>query len=166
MWQKFLIIILFFYIFALLQNSFFSHFNLFGAVPNLIFLFFFLLVFFLGKNNIYQVVFLAAIAGFFLDVFSFTYLGFSIVLLLIIGFLLKKTQSLLKNRQDNYSFIYFLPLFIIFLLIYNAFSGMTFSSQVIFSIIYNSLAVSVLYYFYKKFFHEAVDDRQLNLFKL
>ena len=113
-----MVIILLFYFLALLQNSFFTHFNLLGAVPNLVFILFFLLVFFEKKKKNYLIVPLAIVAGFFLDIFSYTYIGPSIVLLIITGIVLKKIQSLLKNRADNCPFIYFLPLFLIFFVVY------------------------------------------------
>jgi len=162
MWKKLLVIILLFYLLALLQNSFFAHFNLFGTAPNLVFIFFFLLVFFEKKENNYQVILFAIIAGAFLDIFSYTYIGPSIVLLVIIGILLKNVQSLLKNREDNRPFIYFLPLFIIFLLAYNLLLDLylyfldpnkiavIISTKIIFSLIYNSFIASVSFYLYKK----------------
>jgi len=116
MWQKYLFIILIFYLFALLQNSFFSYYSLLGAVPNLVFIFFFLLVFFSAhgwENFVYAIT-----AGIFLDLLSYTYIGPSIVLLIVIGFLLKKTQLLLVNKGDNYPFVYFAPLFVIFFAVY------------------------------------------------
>ena len=119
MWFKYLIIILLLYFFALLQNSFFAHFNLFGAVPNLVFVFFFLLVFFEKPDKNLRVIFYAIIAGLFLDVFSCAYLGASIILLIIIGFLIKKIQSLLKEKKDKHPFVYFLSLFLISLAIYD-----------------------------------------------
>lgn len=161
MWQKTLVIIFLFYFFALLQNSFFTHFNLFGVIPNLVFIIFFLLVFFERKDNNYQIIFLAITAGIFLDIFSFTYIGPSIISLIIIGILLKNAQSLLKNKRDIYPFIYFLPLFIIFLLIYNLLSDlylyfldpnkiiMAFSAETVFSVIYSSFIASLLFYIYK-----------------
>jgi len=115
-----LVIILLFYFLALLQNSFFTHFNLLGSVPNLVFILFFLLVFFEKKKKNYLIIPLAIVAGLFLDIFSYTYIGPSIVLLIIIGIVLKKIQSLLKNREDNYPFVYFLPLFLICFAVYEA----------------------------------------------
>jgi rod shape-determining protein MreD len=111
MWIKYLIIILLFYLFALLQNSFFAHLNLFGAVPNFIFITFFLLVFFGKKDSYYRVIFYAVLAGLFLDIFSSVYIGISMVLLIIIGAAIKKTQSLLKEKKAVYPFVYFLTLF-------------------------------------------------------
>jgi rod shape-determining protein MreD len=162
MWQKTLVIILLFYIFALLQSSFFSHFVLFGAVPNLIFIFFFLLAFFVKKDRNYQIIYLAAMAGILLDISFFAYLGPSIIILMFIGFLLKKTQSLLKNRQDNYPFVYFLPLFLIFFVVYEALimvylhffdsshALIAFDTRFVSGIVYSSVFASVLFYIHKK----------------
>jgi rod shape-determining protein MreD len=162
MWQKILFIILLFYIFALLQGSFFTHFNLFGAAPNLVFILFFLLVFFIKKDRSYQIIYLAAIAGVLLDISSYTYLGPSIIILMAAGFLLKKTQSLLKNRQDNYPFAYFLPLFVLFFTVYEvslivylrffdpSHALISFDLKFIIGVIYNSIVASVLFLIYKK----------------
>ncbi|MCX6718369.1 MAG: rod shape-determining protein MreD [Candidatus Staskawiczbacteria bacterium] len=147
MFKKLLVIIFLFYFFALLQSSFLSHFSLFGAVPNLVFILFFLLVFFEEGNN-YQIIIWSAIAGIFLDLFSYTYLGLSVVLLIIFGFLLKKVQSLLKDTEDKYPFVYFLPLFIISLLAYN----FLLRTEIIFSVVYSSVIASVFFYIYRIIF--------------
>lgn len=170
MWQKVLVIILLFYFFALLQNSFLPYFNLFGAVPNLVFIFFSLIIFFedrpKGFQTNYQIIFWAVTAGFFLDILSYTYIGPSTVLLIAIGFTLKKLQSLLKNRDDNYPLIYFLPLSIGLLLTYNLLMGLylyfldpnkitiAFGLGTLFMVIYNLLAASAFFYLYKKFFRD------------
>ena len=174
MWKKTLFLLILFYFFALLQGSFFIHFSLFGAVPNLVFALFFILAFFEGNSvrnqwgsqghtpHGYWIFIWAVVAGFFLDVLSYTYIGVSIATLVILGFLLKKTQSLLKNKADNYPFVYFLPLFLIFFTLYE-FSLMAFvhffdSSHAIISldfnflteIIYNGFIASVFFCIYKK----------------
>jgi cell shape-determining protein MreD len=130
-------------------------------VPNLVFILFFTLAFFENKNKNYLIVFYAVLAGILLDVFSYTYLGPAIILLIIIGFLLKKAQALLKNRQNTFPFAYFLPLFIIFLSAYDFILDVylkfldpgrisTFSATgIIFSIIYNSAIASMLFFIYK-----------------
>jgi len=87
-WIKIILTIISLYFLAVLQNSFFTQFSFFGAVPNLVFIFFFLLLFFSNKN--WEIIFFAAAAGFFLDIFSYIFLGASAVLLLFIGFLAKR----------------------------------------------------------------------------
>ena len=117
MWKKLLIIALVFYALALLQNAFFIHFRILGAVPDLVFIFFILLVFFSapgGPASGWQVFFYAIMAGLILDIFSFTYICPSIFILAITAFLLKKAQALLKNRQESRPLVYFLPLFLLF----------------------------------------------------
>ena len=162
MWKKPLVIILLFYIFALLQSSFFYYFSFFGIVPNLVFILFFLLVFFEKKSSDYKIILFAVIGGILLDILSYTYLGPSIVLLIAIGFLLKNIQLLLKNRQDSHPFVYFLPLFIIFLLAYSTLMDLClyflnpskvifyFDAKIFLSLFYNSLIASLLFFIYKK----------------
>ena len=162
MWLKSIFIIILFYFFAVLQNSFFAHFSLFGAVPNLVFIFFFLLIFF-QKNNGYRNIFLYSIfAGLFLDIFSYTYLGVSVILLLLIGLIIKKVKSLLQENKDNeFPFIYFLPLFIISLILYDSlliifvakFNLMlaltSFNRGFIAEVIYNLVISCLAFYLYK-----------------
>ena len=149
-WQKVLVIIFLFYIFALLQNSFFTYFSIFGVIPNFVFILFFLLVFFTGKNHPYQILSLALLAGIFLDIFSNNYFGKYIILLLIIGFLIKKTQTLLKSLNDNFPFVYFLPLFLIYYIIFKIFSSFSFNFGFLVAIIYNSILASLFYYIFKR----------------
>ena len=116
---KFLFITFLFYFFALLQNSFFIHYNIFGNYLNLVFILFFLLVFFAGKNKNQKIIVFSLLSGILLDFFSYSKLGISIALFLIIGFSLKCILSLLKNKKDNiFPFSYFLPLFFIFFILY------------------------------------------------
>jgi rod shape-determining protein MreD len=102
-----------------LQSSFLVHFNLFGAVPNLVFILFFLTIFFTKERINYTTIIYAVVAGLFLDIFSYTPLGLSIVLLLIISYLEKNIQNYLKEGKDNYPLTYFLPIFLIFFVLYN-----------------------------------------------
>jgi rod shape-determining protein MreD len=111
MWVKIFISAILLYFIALLQNSFFVYFNIFGAVPNFIFIFFFLIVFLNQKENYYETIFYSLLAGFFLDVFSSFRMGVSIVALLIIGILIKKIILMLKKNEREYPFIYFIAIF-------------------------------------------------------
>lgn len=168
MWKKYFIIVILFYLSTLLQNSFFIHFNLFGVSPNLVFILFFLLIFFsVGARHRWypgwEEIFFAVTAGILLDIFFHAYLGMSVVLLIIVAFLLKNTQLLLKSRKDRFPFIYFAPLFIIFLLVYNFLFDLLsyflyqsrittiFATITIFVIIYNLFIASVFFYIYKIF---------------
>ncbi len=173
MWKKILSIIFLFYLFALLQSSFFSHFDLFGAVPNLVFILFFIVVFFEEKTNNYFIIVSAIMAGIFLDISSYTIIGPSIILLTVIGLLLKKFQLLLKNTGDSHPFVYFLPLFAVSFLIYN-FSkelylyfvdssriAVHFGFPEIFLLIYNALVASILFFVYRKFINYTSNGKDL-----
>ncbi len=149
MLKKILFIIFFFYIFALLQNSFFIHFNFFGSAPNLIFVFFFLLVFF-EKDNFYQIIFLGFLAGLFLDFFSYNYIGPSIVLLIVIGLLAKKTQLLLKNMENKFPFVYFLPIFLVSSVAYQILAAMSFDLRIIVQATYNLFFAIIGFSIFKK----------------
>ena len=91
--KNILILVIVFYIFILLQNSFLIYFNIGGMVLNLIFIAVVLLNLFEkpeGKLGFWS----AFIGGFFLDVFSEGFLGFYILILLtasvFIKFIIKK----------------------------------------------------------------------------
>jgi rod shape-determining protein MreD len=162
MWKKILITTLLFCFFALLQDSFFTHFILFGAVPNLVFALFFTFAFFAKKIDSHEIISLAIIAGFFLDIFSYTFIGPSIFSLIIVGILLKKIQSALTTRDETYPFSYFLPLFIIFLLLNDLLIGlyahfvdanklvMSYDKTIISYAIYSSIFASIFFLIYKK----------------
>lgn len=177
-WIKYPIIAILFYLFAVLQNSFFAHFSLFGAVPNLVLIFFISFVFLEQKNSYYPVIFYAICAGLFLDFFSYTYFGVSMILLLALGLLIKKTQTLLQEKRDNkFPLMYFLPLFTVSLLIYDLLFSIFINSfrfeQILLNfnlsyaveVIHNLLIAFVVFYILKKFFRFSFDNRQLSLFK-
>jgi len=102
-----------FYLFALLQSSFFIYFSLFGVVPNFVFILFFCLIFFGRKDSRWHIILPAILAGFLLDAFSAIPMGISIILLTIIGFFVKKMQSMLKDSDKKYPFWYFVWLFLV-----------------------------------------------------
>jgi len=158
-----IITIFLFYFFALLQSSFFIYFNLFGAIPNLIFTLFFILVFFSKKDSYYITIFYAILAGLFLDIFSVSQLGISIILLMIIGVLIKKMQSSLNEKPDNYPFVYFLSLFLVSFLAYclmlkaslyflnPGFAVITLNYKFLAEIIYSLFFAVIGFYIGKKF---------------
>ncbi len=106
--------------------------------PNLVFAFFFLLVFFEPRGRWFSVVSYGVIAGFFLDVFSYHYLGISVVLLLVIALLLKKSEDLLHRGNEEHPLLHFIVLFIAsfiaFVVISNSISwatGQILASQIV-----------------------------------
>ena len=171
-WLWPLITIIFFYFFALLQTSFFIYYNFLGAIPNLVFVLFFVLVFFSPKDSYYRTVFLAVTAGVFLDIFSAHNLGISILLLIIIGVLIKKFQSSLKEKKLGYPLSYFLVLFLVSFLAYSLLIkvGLYFlisepiiinlSTGFLAELIYNlAFAVLAFIIFKKLFTNEKVDKK-------
>jgi len=184
MWKRILAIIALFYLFALLQNSFFVHYSLLGAVPDLVFVLFFGLVFVPIKNlryfeigGAYRIIFLAVCAGFFMDTFMYPYLGPSIISFLIIGFALRRVQLVLLNKDGRYPFLYFLVIFIISLLGYYMLLGLIanrlspfkflafFPPKIIFCIIYDSIFATVFFYIYNAMYKINFNARQLRLFR-
>jgi len=117
-WQKILGLTILFFLFALLQKSFLAIFSIFGAVPNLTFIVFFLIIFSDKKQKNYQIVLWSFVAGFFLDIFLHSHVGPEIIALAVIGFLLKIARVLLRNDKDEGGVWRFATLFIIIWLIY------------------------------------------------
>lgn len=154
MWIKLLIITILFYILALIQNSFFVHFNILGAVPNFIFILFFILIFFSSREKIYswENLFYSFVAGFFLDIFYFSYFGRAFAVLMLISLIVKKLFSFLKQRKDKYPVIYFVPLFLIFFIIYDVLTGIGWHMFWLFliKIAYNLIFAILGFYVYKK----------------
>lgn len=162
MFILYLFVIALFYFFAILQNSFLIHFSMLGSVPNLVLILFFLLIFFEEKDNYFIPIFYAIGAGLILDLFFSIYFGVSMFIFLIIVFMIKIARKTLQERDNNFPFIYFLPLFTISLIIYNSLQRLfisnfnfakvllIFNQGLIFEIIYNLIVVSIAFYFFKK----------------
>lgn len=183
MWFKYLIIIVLFWFFAVLQNSFLPYFSIMGQIPNFVFILFFLLVFFdtfshkalAGQrklNEYYQGFFAIIIAGFFLDVFLPLSFGFSIIALLIIYLFVKIVNYFFQKSQNIYAVIYFIVLFSICFFLYNLLwyvSSLAFHFQFPFgwnitiSLLYSLVFASLAFFIYKKFINNDPDN-QLKLF--
>jgi rod shape-determining protein MreD len=162
-WFWDIIIIFLFYLFAILQTSFFIYFNLFGVVPNLVFILFFLIVFFSKKNNYYSTIFFGVLAGILLDIFSVNTLGISVIFLLIIGPVVKKIQSMLKETENNYQPVYFIVLFLCSLLAYNLLSqGLTIklNSKLLMEIIYSFVIALIGFFICDKFSNKKLKKKQ------
>ncbi|MCX6721047.1 MAG: rod shape-determining protein MreD [Candidatus Staskawiczbacteria bacterium] len=162
MWIFWLGTILLFYILATLQAGFFAHFNFLGAVPNLVFIFFLLVLFFSVKKSGFSLIIFAAAAGFFLDIFSGTNFGVSVILLALIGFLAKKAQGSFLEEEDKYPLSHFLLIFLSALFIYEvllmlylrfldpAHVKILIDFRFLFEIIYNLIVATAGFYIYKK----------------
>lgn len=166
-WLKYPISFLLFYIFALLQASFFAHFNIFGAVPDLIFILFFILLFFSDSHASpfsLEKIFYAVVAGTLLDVFSYSYFGSSVVILLAEILLFKKLFNSLQVKEEKYPIGYFLFIYAIFFLIYTGVSALSiyfknrsllalgFSWMFLSKTVYDLFVAAIGFYIYKKLF--------------
>lgn len=126
--------ILLFYVLAILQNSFFSHFSFFSTIPNLVFILFFTLVFFSkNKSNLYTI-YLGFVAGFLLDVFAYFSFGTSIVSLVVIGFLIKKAQKMIDDAKGEKTLGQFLVLFTLTFLLYS----------IVISVVINTVSIKII----------------------
>ena len=172
-----IVAIILFYFLAILQSSFFVHFSLFGAFPNLIFILYFLLVFFEARKKEYNIFAYAVIAGLLLDIFYQTFFGISVAILLIAGFSVKKIQSSLQEKNDKFPIGYFLLLFTIAFIIYQTMLvlylrfidplhvAIGINWQSLFDLVYNLVCAAIGFYIYKKVVKISGDDRQLRLFQ-
>jgi len=176
-WFWAIITIILFYFFALLQSSFFIYFSLFGAIPNFVFILFFLLTFFCSENNYYKTIFIAILAGLTIDIFYASQIGISIVLLIIIGFLITKTQSSLKKTDDDYPFIPFFALFLTSFLAYcllfkiclyfinPGYTIVVFSPKLLAEILYSSFFAILAFFIYKKLSRQKTSNKNFAIFK-
>ena len=122
MWQKPVFIFILFYFFALLQKSLLAYINFLGTIPNIVFIFFFTLLFFSSKPYYHKIIFLSLLAGIILDIYYYNYIGPSVLFLLVVGFLFKKVQSLLVATAKKFPLNYFIYLFIASLAVYYLFT--------------------------------------------
>ncbi len=126
--KKTLILVIFFYILAVLQTSFFIQFSIFGIAPNLILISACLLSFSAHKGSLMGGkktdqnigIYSAIIGGFFLDVFSSHFFGASIIILLVINIFIKTLLGFLKEISNRCQIIYFIIIFVFSLIIYDS----------------------------------------------
>lgn len=174
-WVKYLIIICVFYVSAVLQKSFFTHFNPNGAFLNLVFCFFILLIFFDKNKNFYRISFYSLLAGFFLDIYSSLPIGFSVLVLLATGLLIKKTQFELIEKDEAHPFFYFILMFLFSFIFYTFcldvflyfFSGRhiftNISLKFAIELLYNLLFALIIFILYKNFFLTKENSKQMPL---
>ena len=86
--KKVFIFIILFYFLALIQTSFMIHFKTWNIVPNLILFSVIVWNIFEKADNRFGV-YQAVIGGFFLDIFSNRFIGFNILILVILVILIK-----------------------------------------------------------------------------
>lgn len=170
MWPKYILIALLFYFLALLQTSFFAHFSLLGIIPNLVFIFFFLLAFFAHEENVsflWRLLFFSVIAGFLLDIFYGYFLGFSVVLLFVLGFLAHRAHSMLLDSSGNFSAGYFTAIFLASFLIYQIILQPKIITdwKILPILLFNVLFALVGFFIFVKISQPGQNNRQLKLFR-
>ncbi|KKP54336.1 MAG: hypothetical protein UR46_C0024G0004 [Parcubacteria group bacterium GW2011_GWA1_33_6] len=163
MWFKYPLIILLFFLFALLQVSFLPHFSIMGVVPNLVFILFFLFIFFERENQGGETFFTVIIAGFFLDIFSTSFLGKSILLLLVMYLFLRAVTHFLKQKQGKYIIVYFMGLFSLCFVLYALSMYSLFSISIFLHLICNLLFALIGFYVYKIIYKNSDANNQLKL---
>lgn len=172
MWLKYPVIILIFLIAALLQASFLPYFSIITVTPNILFILFFIIIFLKKEREYYYELFVVISAGFFMDIFSNSYLGVSIISLFILYLLIQLTQYLFKERQNEYFIGYFIISFLGYFLAYNLLARFLSSpfnlntnvgTATLVHIFYNLILAIVGFYMYKKIAAFIIKDRQLKL---
>lgn len=169
MWLKYPVIILLFFIFSLIKDGILPILGLVATTLNPVFILFFILIFF---NSDLDIFFTAIAAGFFLDLYSLSYFGISIVSLFVIYFSQKLINYFFKKGSDKNPVFYFIAAFLINFILYNL---LLYLSSIIFDfeydltinltigIIYNLIAAFAGFYIYKTFVKEDKSEKQLKL---
>jgi len=175
MWAKFVIIFALLYIFTVVQNSFLAHFSIFGAVPNMVLIFYFIIAFTEKPNRYIMGLFSAITAGLLLDISTSSLIGPSVLILTISLFLLKKVLRILWDRTGKYEAVYFCMLFSAMLFYYWFCSNMVFflfepgsanfSLDWTFwaSLLYNLAVAFIMFFIFNKISISKDPDRQLKL---
>ena len=175
---KYPILFLLFFIAAIMQASLLPYILIWGAMPNLIFIIFFIVIFFEdlplqeSSHQSSEGFFLALAAGFFLDILFPSYFGVSIIALLAIYFLKKATAHFLQQTNDTYLIFYFIIMFALGFAVYQGFVyvfsllfhieflvGFYISAQ----LFYNILVAFLGFYIYKIFLWQQGSNNQLKL---
>ncbi len=170
---KFFIIALVFFILAALQANFFSYFPVFGAFPNILFAFFFTLIFFEPRNEYAAGIFSAAVAGFLMDISLPSYFGISLAALLVAYGLRKTSVNFFKEVEGNYVIFHFLALFAVTFAAYQVTMwGLSYvfpfswwlNGQTVVSLLYTAIFATLGFYGYKQVLGNSSQTNQLKLF--
>ncbi len=158
--KKILIIILILFILTLIQTSFLVHFSIWGVFPNLILVLVSIFNFF--EDPVKKLgILTAGIGGFFLDIYSNSFIGALILTLIAISLIFKGSRIILKERPQKHPLIYFIPLFVFALVFYDFFFGFTlifvnsfhfsFDLSLLIKIAYNLVLALIGFYLFKRF---------------
>jgi len=171
-WFYYVITFLLFFVFSLLQSSFFPYFAIWGAVPNLVFCLFFTLIFFEPQQHYTDGFFAAIMAGLFADMFLPSYFGVSTGAFLVAYITYKIFGHFLRENQQKHLVFYFMGMFSLLFLVHQAtlflFSlaldfPFSFGITFLVSLVYGVAFAMVGFYIGKKIFARHFDN-QLKLF--
>ncbi len=173
MWTKLSVVTLIFFLLTLIQNTFLTHISLLGVAPNVVFTLFFTVVFFQKFDEHYLDIFFAIIVGFFIDIYSISFFGPGIVSLVLVYVVIKTAIYFIKEGMGSYMLLYFLPLFLVCLIFYQAcyriFSNTGAGILALDRLDYISLGyhtiLALLVFFAYQYIDRLVSPRQLSLFK-
>ena len=170
-WFKYVIIAMLFFIFSWLQASFLPYFSVLGAIPNLIFILFFIIVFFEQSSGRAVPITTAIIAGIISDLFLPSPFGVSIAAFLVIYFLYRIISHFLRSGQSDHLVFYFIGMFSVLFVAYHALlylAGMLFpveaslGATTFISLVY-SLAFGLAGFYVGKALFAKSFDNQLKL---
>lgn len=179
MWLKYPVLFLAFFIMAVIQNNFLPYFAIMGAIPNLIFILFFTVIFFQNNDKIYswqnifsfENIFIIAAAEFFLDVFSNHYFGFYAISLIVVYIFINFSNHFFRDQENKNLFIYFICLFLAAFIIFKSLVSVLqyhfilyLNLSILADLAYNLIFAFAVFYGYNLFRKKFSYEKQLKLF--
>jgi len=167
-WLKYVIIGALFFIFSLLQASFFPYFTIGGAVPSLVFTLYFIIIFFEHPQNRVAGVWTAVIAGIISDMFLAAPFGVSIAAFLIIYLLHAAGSYFLRSGQSRHLVFYFIGMFSVLFLAYRGLLYLTggffkfdsgLDTTMVISLAYSLMFAIIGFYVGQKIFSKNVNNQ-------
>ena len=153
-----------------------GYFSFFGGQANLIFSLFFSLVFFeasIKEINWVKSVLITIIAGFFSDIFSFSFFGISIFIYFLCFLILVLIFKFLAQERNVFGIFYFVSFFLLFYLFYSIvlyFTGILLNQQMVSlngslpSLVLSLLFGMLCFIILQKIRQSSRGDNQLKLF--
>ncbi len=167
---KYFLTLLSFFVVSVFQTSFLAFFKISGGAANLIFLLFIALVYFLGTKDYNYGLFLSIIAGFFSDVFSNLFFGFSVIVFIALFLSVKYIFYIIKESDQTNSIVYFLAVFSGCFLTYGiilrvALGDIAINKIFLAGFLYNLFLAYCIFYLFNFLKVSLTKNRQLNVFR-
>ncbi len=169
---KYAVIVLLFFLCAILQVSLLPYVSITGAVPNLLFIVFFAALFFQKKQDVTFGFTMAVVAGFLLDIITPLRFGVSIVILLAVYFIYRGLIRFFQEADANTLIWYFLGIFLALFLVYYALlyvaskliaSPIQTGASTVGVLAYSLVLAAVIFFVWQTFFGKRPEDNQLKL---